>query len=66
MSQSVWHYHDIGRIAQVLIDTGPSLEFAAGAAALARSLGATVVLPEPRGVTVVLIDPGDHNREVRR
>lgn len=66
MSQYVWHYHDIGRIAQVLIDTGPSLEFAAGAAALARALGATVRLPEPRGVTVVMIEPDTKRTEARR
>lgn len=65
MGQSVWHYHDIGRIAQVLIDTGPSLEFAAGAAALARSLGATVRLPEPR-LTVTVIDSDTKRLEVRK
>jgi len=64
MSASVWHRADIGRIGQTLIDVAPSYEFAAGVGALCKAVGAPVVLPEPRGVTVVMIEPGDNGRQV--
>jgi hypothetical protein len=46
MGQSlVWYRDDIGRIAQVLIDTAPCPEYAAGVAALCAALGVQVQLP---------------------
>ena len=57
MTQSTWHKRDIGQIGQTLVDMAPSLEFAAGVAALCQAVGAPVQLPERRGpVAVVVID----------
>jgi hypothetical protein len=54
MGQSlVWYRDDIGRIAQVLIDTAPCPEYAAGVAALCAALGAPVRVPrQPVAVTL--------------
>ena len=46
MSQSVWHRDDLARIGQVLITMAPSLDYAAGVAALCAAVGAQVCLPE--------------------
>lgn len=48
MGQSVWHRDDLARIGQVLITTAPSLDYAAGVAALCAAVGAPVCLPERR------------------
>jgi hypothetical protein len=53
MGQSVWHRDDIARIGAVLIATAPSLDYAAGVAALCAAVGAPLPrLPERRELTV--------------
>lgn len=57
MGQSlVWYRDDIGRIAQVLIDTAPCQEYAAGVAALCAALGVpvSVRVPMPRHETQIV------------
>ena len=64
---NLWFTSDIERIGQTLIDVAPSLEFAAGVAALCQAVGAAVKLPEhEHGVTVTLIEPGVKQLEVRK
>lgn len=58
MTQSVWHRSEIAQIGQTLIAMAPSLDFAAGVAALCHAVGAPVRLPERRepAPVVVMID----------
>ena len=56
MGQSlVWYRDDIGRIAQVLIDTAPCSEYAAGVAALCAALGAPVRVPQYEPHTTITV-----------
>lgn len=65
MVQSVWHYTDLARIGQTLIDVAPTLDFAAGVAALCKAVGAVVYLPErSESAPVVVTIDGAPGREV--
>lgn len=48
MGQSVWHRDDIAQVGATLIAVAPSLDFAAGVAALCAAVGAPVSLPKRR------------------
>ena len=57
MGQSlVWYRDDIGHIAQVLVDTAPCPEYAAGVAALCAALGAPVRMPVPSHETTEVVN----------
>jgi hypothetical protein len=65
MRQQTFDVGTIGQIAQAMIYTARSMEFAVGVAALAAALGAPVQLPErPAAMPAVVIDAPD--QEVTR